>query len=486
VRKRKVAAVAVGATALAAGVIAAAATAGSVATRAGSAATGTATAGPPTIVIKPGVHHPVAGMSTPSQANCVKYGYYHCLTPEQVETAYDLAPLYQHGVTGKGETIVIVDSFGSPTIEKDLAVFDRQFGLPAPPSFKIIAPAGKIPEWKPDDSDMTGWGGETTLDVEYAHTIAPGANILLVETPVSETEGVTGFPQIVAAENYVLKNHLGDVISQSFGATEQTFTGLGQIDRYHLRSAYVQAATEKNGPTVLAASGDSGAADVELDASTYYTRRVTSWPDSDPLVTGVGGTELVAGKGSTYTSVAWNDTYNPHLGDGTVPSATGGGLSVLFSRPSYQDGVESVVGSARGVPDISMNGACSSPVFTYQSFPQEGTPAGWYPSCGSSEATPEFAGIVALADQVAGHALGVINPTLYRLSAAKAPGIVPVTSGNNTVTFVQGKPAKAYTVQGFTAQAGYSLVDGVGTVNAWYLVYELAGQAPQKASGSQS
>ena len=72
---------------------------------------------------------------------------------------------------------------------------------------------------------MTGWGGETTLDVEYAHTIAPGANILLVETPVSETEGVTGFPQIVAAENYVLKHHLGDVISQSFSATEQTFTG---------------------------------------------------------------------------------------------------------------------------------------------------------------------------------------------------------------------------------------------------------------------
>jgi hypothetical protein len=89
-------------------------------------------------------------------------------------------------------------------------------------------------------------------------------------------------------------------------------------------------------------------ADVGLDESTYYTHRVTSWPDSDPLVTGVGGTELVAGKGSAYTSVAWNDTYNPHLGDGTVPYATGGGLSVLFSRPFYQDGVKNVVGSARG------------------------------------------------------------------------------------------------------------------------------------------
>jgi subtilase family serine protease len=475
-RKGKVAGLAVGATALAVGVIAAAGPAGSAVMR--SAAPTVAST--PTIVVKPGVIHPMGVLSTPSQANCVQEGFYHCLTPQQVEAAYNLGPLYKRGITGKGETIVIVDSFGSPTIKTDLAVFDREFKLPAPPSFRIITPAGKIPKWNPNDSDMTGWGGETTLDVEYAHTIAPGANILLVETPVSETEGVTGFPQIVEAENYVVKHHLGDVISQSFSATEQTFTGLGQINHYHLRSAYVQAADEKDGPTVLAASGDTGVADVELDGATYFTHRVTSWPDSDPLVTGVGGTELVAGKGSTYTSVAWNDTYNPHLGGGTDPYASGGGLSVLFSRPSYQNVVKNVVGSARGVPDVSMNGACSSPVFTYQSFPQAGTPTGWYPACGTSESTPEFAGIVALADQVAGHALGLINPTLYRLSAEKAPGIVPVTSGNNTVTFIQGKPAKTYKLNGFKAQAVYSLVDGVGTVNAWYLAYELAGKTPPK------
>jgi subtilase family serine protease len=471
VRKGKVTALAVSAAVLAAGAVAAVAPAG-------SAATTSAAAAVPTIAITPGVTHPMGVMATPSQANCVTYGFYHCLTPQQVETAYNLAPLYRHGITGKGKTIVIVDSFGSPTIKHDLAVFDKQFGLPAPPFFKIITPSGKIPKWNSNNSDMTGWGGETTLDVEMAHTIAPGANITLVETPVSETEGVAGFPQIVEAENYVVKHHLGAVISQSFSATEQTFKGLGQINYWHLRSAYVAAAAEKNGPTVLAASGDSGAADVELNGSTYYTHPVTSWPDSDPLVTGVGGTELVAGKGGTFTSVAWNDTYNKHLGEGTVPYATGGGLSVLFTRPSYQNGVASVVGSARGVPDVAMSGSCSAPVFTYQSFPQAGFPAGWYPSCGTSEATPEFAGIVALADQVAGHPLGVINPTLYKLSAAKAPGVVPVTSGNNTVTFVQNK--KAYTIKGFDARAGYSLVDGVGTVNGWYLAYELAGKTPPK------
>jgi subtilase family serine protease len=433
----------------------------------------------PAIAVEPGAIHQKAAMATPSQAPCLAQLHYHCLTPEQVEAAYDLGPLYSRGITGKGETIVIVDAFGSPTIKHDLAVFDRQFGLPAPPSFTIIAPSGTIPRWNAGDSDMTGWGGETTLDVEMAHTIAPGASIVLAETPVSETEGVTGFPQIVEAENYVLKHHLGDVISQSFEATEQTFAGLAQINRYHLRSAYLTAAGEKDGPTILAASGDSGAADVELNGSTYYTHPVTSWPDSDPLVTGVGGTELVAAAGGAFRSVAWNDTDNEHIGGGTHPTAGGGGLSVLFTRPSYQNGVASVVGSARGVPDVSMNAACSSPVFTYQSFPEaSGSPAGWYPSCGTSEATPEFAGIVALADQVAGHPLGVINPTLYRLSAAKAPGVVPVTSGNNTVTFVQD--GKTYTIKGFDARAGYSLVDGVGTVNGWYLAYELAGKTPPK------
>src|SRR4029077_12920590 len=94
-------------------------------------------------------------------------------------------------VPGKPVTIMIVGWSGSPTIRADLAAFDRQFGYPAPPKFTIIAPAGKIPPFNPGNSDMGGWAGETTLDVEYAHALAPGANILLVETPVSETEGVT-------------------------------------------------------------------------------------------------------------------------------------------------------------------------------------------------------------------------------------------------------------------------------------------------------
>jgi subtilase family serine protease len=152
---------------------------------------------------------------------------------------------------------VLVDSFGSPTIRGDLRTFDQAFNLPAPPSFRIIQPAGAVPQYDPTNYDMGGWAFETTLDVEYAHAMAPGANILLVETPVDETLGVQGFPQMIEAENYVINHHLGDVISQSFGATEETFPNAGSI--YALRSAYLNALIHR--VTVLSASGDGGATD---------------------------------------------------------------------------------------------------------------------------------------------------------------------------------------------------------------------------------
>ena len=148
-------------------------------------------------------------------------------------------PFTGRGSPAAGETIVIVDSFGSPTIRHDLAVFDAAYKLSPPPSFTMIQPAGAVPPYGLVD-DRAGWAGETTLDVEYAHTMAPGANILLVETPTSENEGTTGFPQIVTAEEYVIENHLGDVISQSFSATEQTFPTAQSL--LALRSAYIDAA----------------------------------------------------------------------------------------------------------------------------------------------------------------------------------------------------------------------------------------------------
>ena len=117
-----------------------------------------------------------------------------------------------------------------------------------------------------------------------------------------------------------------------------------------------------------------------------------------------------------------------------------------------------------------MSAACTGAVNTYQSF--AGQAAGWYALCGTSEATPLFAGIVALADQVAGRSLGLINPALYKLAAQHARGIVPVTSGNNSVSFRQG--GRTHQVRGFSAGSGYSLAAGLGTVNAAAFVPELA------------
>ncbi len=433
----------------------------------------------PTIVLQPGAVH-ARGVSTapPTTAFCEKHYKIACYEPAQIQRAYDLGPLLRRGINGRGQTIVIVDSFGSPTIGHDLATFDKTFHLPAPPSLKVIQPAGPVPPYNPGNSDMVGWAGETTLDVEWAHTMAPGASILLVETPVSETEGTVGFPQIVTAEKYVIDHNMGGVISQSFSATEQTFPSKASL--LALRGAYTDAAAK--GVTVLAASGDSGAADVKFDQSTYYLHPVTSWPDSDPLVTGVGGTQLHLNAAGRHTAPdnVWNDTYNVPTNqfifgtNGPNPLAGGGGKSVIFGRPSYQNRVRSVVGSRRGVPDISMSGACNGAVDVYQSF--GGQPAGWYPTCGTSEATPLLSGVVALADQVARHhRLGVINPALYTLSALRAPGIIDVTRGNNTVSFTQG--GKLHTVTGFPALRGYDLASGTGTVDAASFVFELAALA---------
>jgi subtilase family serine protease len=178
----------------------------------------------------------------------------------------------------------------------------------------------------------------------------------------------------------------------------------------------------------------------------------------------------------TSPDTVWNDTYSVATNnfifgdDGPNPLAGGGGKSIIFGRPSYQNGVRSVVGNQRGVPDISMSGACNGAVNAYQSF--GGQPAGWYQVCGTSEATPIFSGIVALADQVAGHPLGVINPALYQLSAEHAPGIVDVTKGNTTVSFEQD--GSLDTVVGANARRGYDLASGVGTVDAAFFVPELA------------
>ena len=419
----------------------------------------------------PGIFHVNhrATQDPPASADCEQQYQIACYDPAQLQQAYNLPALYRGHINGRGRTIVVVDVFGSPTIRGDLSQFDSAMALPDPPSLKIIAPAGRIPSYDPNNADMVGWAGETTLDVEWAHAVAPGANILLVEVPEAGDGSFIG--RAVSAENYVVQHHLGDVISQSFSGAEQS---AGPINS--LRYAYQNA--QRKHITVLAATGDTGAANTGADGTTYYTYPTADWPATDPLVTAVGGTNLNLDSNGNRTSAdtVWNDTYNQDVNQfvfsdsGPNPLATGGGKSGRFRRPSFQNSVKSVVGGSRGIPDISMSGSCAGAVNVYQSY--GGLQAGWYAVCGTSESTPMFAGIVALAAQKAGHSLGLINPALYKLAASHAPGIVQVASGNNTVSFSQH--GRAYTVHGYSARRGYSLATGIGTINAQFFVPELA------------
>ncbi len=419
---------------------------------------------PSTVRVQPDLGSPVGAaklktlVSPLPTSQCLAQIQISCYSPLQYRVAYDLNPLYAKGITGAGKTIVIVDSFGSPTIQHDLNVFDAQWGLPN--TTVDIKQFGTIPAFNPSDPTMVGWAQETTLDVEYAHSIAPGAKIVLAETPVAETEGVTGLPEMMNAEQSLINQGIGDVITQSFGATENTFPGFDQGNfksLLDLRYAFKDAAAHH--VTVLASSGDDGATSAMLDGTTLYPMPVNSWPSSDPLVTSVGGTQLKLDDAGNRLSpdVVWNDGYG----------AGGGGLSQIFARPLYQIGVTGVVDHKRGTPDISMSAAVDGGAWVYYSF----VPAsvGWHIFGGTSEASPIFSGVVALADQYAHHRLGLINPALYTLGALSrigvpGTGIVDVTSGNNSFGGVTG----------YSAARGYDLASGWGTIDAAKFVAALA------------
>jgi subtilase family serine protease len=402
----------------------------------------------------------IIGQTPATDAQCNAVFNIDCYLPTQVEAAYNLPALYSRGITGKGETIVLIDAFGSPTISDDVAQFDDYIGLGVPPL--QIVKYGNVPVFDNTNDDMLEWADETTLDVEYAHAGAPDAKIVLVETANDSMSSLAG------AVGYATSHHLGQVISMSWGEPEENL-GAGEVQSLHRIFAAATAA----GITVIAASGDTGVTGADNN-NDFYNNDVASWPAVDPLVTAVGGTHLninVSGQRGGPDS-AWNDTYNNSVNDflygqdGPYPIASGGGTSAYFSRPSYQNSVRNITGSQRGIPDIAMSASCSAAVNVYESF--YGVIGGWSPFCGTSEAAPMLAAVVALADQLAGHSLGAINPAIYKLAAEHAPGIVPITSGNNTVA------VSGYTWRGYSTRNGYSLVTGVGSVNGEYFVPELA------------
>jgi subtilase family serine protease len=434
--------------------------------------------------------------SPPPVTACFAAGI-RCFTPQSMTAGYNFGPLYASGFNGKGKTIAIIDAFGSPTIADDLHTFDVGFGLqpmcgetgvtctPDMPTFSILEVQGSpTPPPQPPKSSNSqnrfGWAVETSLDVEWAHATAPGANIILVTTPTAETLGVQGFPQIMSAVQYVADHHLADVISMSLAAGEGSFKS-GTAALQNLRTALIDA--QAQGVTVLAATGDNGSANflkepVKNPAIIPYPS--VEWPASDPLVTAVGGTYHCTDPTNNTSPVT--DSTDPPIQCQSHPGqpevgwiAGGGGYSILFSRPDYQNNLpagSSFVGSSigapgpnanmRGVPDVAYQASGrTAPLIYVGAF-------GWSTVGGTSCSTPQWAGLVAIADQIAGTRLGFINPALYKIgsdSSRYAADFFDVTQGTNGLF--------APTIPGYFASQGWDAVTGLGTPNAANLAPDL-------------
>jgi subtilase family serine protease len=375
-----------------------------------------------------------------------------CYGPDQIRAAYGVRQLLNRGLDGSGKTIVIIDAFGSPTIKQDLQTFDSAWGLPDP-KLNVIAPDGV------GGSDF-GWAIETSLDVEWAHVIAPAAAITLVVAKTNEDA------DILHATRYAIEHNLGDVISQSFGENESCVAP----DILQKQHDLFDRAVSK-GITLFASSGDFGAAQPTCDESKFV--KAASNPAADPDVTAVGGTELRADavRGTYKSETTWNETKDfESLGFG--PVASGGGFSVIYKRPEYQDGV--VGQNRRGVPDVAYNAAINGGVLVFITDPSDPTIVDVFIVGGTSAGSPQWAGLTVLADELAKTRLGNINDVLYKLGTGGSYSRLfhDITTGNNSVPRLKGFPGTP--VDGFEANNGWDPATGLGSPQADNLVPALA------------
>jgi subtilase family serine protease len=387
-----------------------------------------------------------------------------CYQPAQIQNAYNITPLLNRGINGAGRTIVIVDAYGSPTIASDLQTFDATMGLPNP-SFTQITPAGSPPPFNVNDPNQFGWAVETTLDVEWAHVTAPGANIVLAVAASNNDS------DILNTTKYVVDHNVGDVISQSFGEAEACMDPTLLSEQHALFAEAV-----RKGITLFASSGDSGASQPSCDPNSAAALFSASTPASDPNVTAVGGTTLTAdpSTGAYQSETAWTEPFgcNPPAVAPSDVNCSGGGFSSIYPRPGYQSALQK--NRARGVPDVAYNAGVTGGVLIYSATINvgEGLPANapvFFIIGGTSAGSPQWAGLAADADQLAGHRMGNINPALYSIAQAKkhyAAALHDITIGNNDVAELGG--------EGFNAGTGWDPVTGLGTPDAAALLPLLA------------
>jgi uncharacterized protein (TIGR03437 family) len=379
-------------------------------------------------------------------------GTTHYLVPEDFATIYDLAPLYQAGYDGSGQSIAIVGA--SDVLITDIRSFRSRYNLPA-----------NDPKLLPYDGDP-GFNGnevEASLDLEWSGAIAPRATIYYVYGP----DPLIAWLAAVDA-------NVAPLISISYGNCEIEFPSL----------FYRTVAQQGNaqGITTLAATGDAGAAGCDRQSlETYATRgRAATFPGNLPEVTGVGGTQFNDATGNYWAATndtnlgsalsyipesAWNESA-PGFGLG----ASGGGVSLLVPKPAWQAGPGVPNDGARDVPDVAMAAAVHDAYFiTYQ--------GGLGSVGGTSASSPSLAGIFALLNQYQvkkgfqkASGLGNINPQLYQLAQSVPSVFHDVTTGNNVVPCAQGTPDCLTGSYGYTAGQGYDLATGLGSIDGYNLV----------------
>ncbi len=329
--------------------------------------------------------------------------------PVQIRHAYGFDQL---SVDGTGQKIALVDAYGNGSIQSDLNTFCAQFSLPNT-TIQVLGPNGTVD---------TGWALETALDVEWAHAIAPKATIIL------SAAASPSFGDLLNAVTAAV-NAGANVVSMSWGATE--FSGESAYDSYF----------QSPGVTFVASSGDSG----ELSS-----KPEVEWPAVSPYVIGVGGTSLfLDGNTNRSSETAW--------------SSGGGGLSSYYSRPSWQN-IWSGYGT-RGVPDVSYNADPNTGVYVY-----DAANGGWYEVGGTSAGAPQWAGLIALANQLRSSGVNG-NSDIYSVA-----GTAPVINAANLYDITSGSNGPDTDDQAVT---GYDLVTGVGSPVAPGLVPALIALAPQ-------
>ena len=290
-------------------------------------------------------------------------------SPNDIYHAYNYPYILSgNTINGAGQTIALVDAYADPYINSDLSAFDSYFGLPAPPSFKILQPQGK-------PTNNSGWAEEESIDVEWAHAMAPGANIILVEAKSAS------FSNLLSAVQSAVKAG-ATVVSMSWGGSE--FSSESSFDSYF----------KANGVSFIASSGDT---------------HVVDWPASSPNVVGVGGTTLTMSSGTTVTGeTAWSDS--------------GGGISQYEAEPTWQSTFAINSPAYAGTLAIA-NGKREAPDVSYDANPNTGFPAlyggRWYLFGGTSCGAPQWAAITALANQkLTAKLIGSLAPELYGLAGA--------------------------------------------------------------------